>query len=294
MELLERAPFLQTLAEYAGEARQGNGRLVLLSGESGMGKTVLLEAFQQQLDGARWLWGSCDGLLTPRPLGPLFDIGLQLDGELAELCRQGAPRDQLFAAFLAELAAPRTFTVVVIEDVHWADEATVDLLSLLGRRLGRIPALLLVSFRDDELAVDHPLRVVLGDLATQRSTRRMRLPPLSGDAVAALAAPRDVDSAELHRITGGNPFYVSEILEAGWPSIPPTVRDAVGARLARTTPGARRVVETAAVIGGRISLGLLTAALNGSDPGTGAGGHVDEGLESGILVADGPAVRFRH
>ena len=290
MELLERTPFLQTLAEYAGEARQGNGRLVLLSGESGMGKTVLLEAFQQQFAGARWLWGSCDGLLTPRPLGPLFDIGLQLDGELAELCRQGAPRDQLFAAFLAELAAPRTFTVVVIEDVHWADEATVDLLSLLGRRLGRIPALLLVSFRDDELAVDHPLRVVLGDLATQRSTRRMRLPPLSGDAVAALAAPRDVDSAELYRITGGNPFYVSEILEAGWPSIPPTVRDAVGARLARTTPGARRVVETAAVIGGRVDLGLLSAAMNG----LGSAAHLDECLDTGILVPDGAALRFRH
>src|SRR5262245_54253016 len=292
MELLERTPFLQTLAEYAGEARQGNGRLVLLSGESGMGKTVLLEAFQQQLAGARWLWGSCDGLLTPRPLGPLFDIGSQLDGELADLCRRGAPRDQLFAAFLAELAAPATFTVVVIEDVHWADEATVDLLSLLGRRLGRIPALLLVSYRDDELAVDHPLRVVLGNLATQRSTRRMRLPPLSVASVAALAGPREVDAAELHRVTGGNPFYVSEILEAGWPSIPPTVRDAVGARMARATPGCRRALEAAAVIGGRISLGLLTAALNGR--GTGAGEHVDKGLESGILVADGPAVRFRH
>jgi DNA-binding CsgD family transcriptional regulator len=290
MELLERAPFLQTLAEYAGEARQGNGRLVLLSGESGMGKTVLLEEFQRRAGDARWLWGSCDGLLTPRPLGPLFDIGSQLDGELAELCRRGAPRDQLFAAFLAELAAPKTFTVVVIEDVHWADEATADMLSLLGRRLGRIPALLLVSFRDDELAVDHPLRVVLGDLATQRATRRMRLPPLSGDAVAALAAPRDVDSAELHRITGGNPFYVSEILEAGWPSIPPTVRDAVGARLARTTPGARRVVETAAVIGGRVDLGLLSAAMNGS----GSAAHLDECLDTGILVPDGAALRFRH
>ena len=80
MELLERAAFLQTLAEYAGEAERGNGRLVLVSGESGMGKTVLLEEFQHQLPGARWLWGGCDGLLTPRPLGPLFDIGTQLDG----------------------------------------------------------------------------------------------------------------------------------------------------------------------------------------------------------------------
>jgi len=77
MKLLEREAFLDTLTGYARDARQGSGRLVLISGESGMGKTVLVEAFQQQLRDARWLWGSCDGLLTPRPLGPLFDIGPQ-------------------------------------------------------------------------------------------------------------------------------------------------------------------------------------------------------------------------
>src|SRR5262249_56703369 len=80
-------------------------------------------------------------------------------------------------------------------------------------------------------------RLVVGDLATQRATRRMRLPPLSVGAVRELVGQRDVDAAELHRITGGNPFYVSEILEAGWPSVPPTVRDVVGARLARASAG---------------------------------------------------------
>jgi predicted ATPase len=187
MELLERAAFLQTLAEYAAEARRGDGRLVLVSGESGMGKTVLLEAFQQRLPGARWLWGGCDGLLTPRPLGPLFDISAQLDGGFADLCHSGAPRDQMFTGFLAELGPPAPFTVAVIEDVHWADEATIDLLSFLGRRLGRAPALLLATYRDDEVGADHPLRMVLGDLATHRATRRMRLPPLSEEAVRALA-----------------------------------------------------------------------------------------------------------
>ena len=212
MELLERAAFLATLAEYAGEARRGNGRLVLVSGESGMGKTVLLEAFQECLPGARWLWGGCDGLLTPRPLGPLFDISAQLGGEFADLCHSGTPRDRLFTGFLAELGPPAHFTVAVIEDMHWADEATVDLLRFLGRRLGRVPALLLATYRDDELAPDHLFRMVLGDLATQRDTRRMRLPPLSEEAVSQLVGQRDVDAAELCRITGGNPFYVSEML----------------------------------------------------------------------------------
>src|SRR6516164_9912451 len=199
MELLERASFLRTLAEYADEARRGEGRLVLVSGESGIGKTVLLEAFQRRTAGTRWLWGGCDGLLTPRPLGPVFDIGTQLDGEFAAMCRDGAPRERLFTGFLAEIGRPAGFTVAVIEDVHWADEATIDLLSFLGRRLGRMPALPLASYRDDELAADHPLRLVLGDLATQRATRRMKLPPLSVDAVRELVGQRDVDAVELHR-----------------------------------------------------------------------------------------------
>jgi len=287
MELLERASFLQALAEYAGEAEQGDGRLVLLSGESGIGKTALLEAFQQR-SGGRWLWGACDGLLTPRPLGPLFDIGAQAGGELARLCHGGASRDQLFGAFLAEIDSPATLTVAVIEDVHWADEATLDLLRFLGRRLSRVRAMLLASYRDDELRDDHPLRMVLGDLATQRSTRRMRLPPLSGQAVRALVGQRDVDPAELHRVTGGNPFYVREIIEAGWPSIPPTVRDVVGARLARSTPAIRQALQAAAVIGTRMERRWLASVL--ADPDT----LVDEGLATGILVADGATLQFRH
>ena len=286
MELLERASFLRTLGEYAGDARVGDGRLVLVSGESGMGKTALLEAFQRQTSKNRWLWGACDGLLTPRPLGPLFDIAGQAGGELASLCRDGAERDRLFTAFLTEIDTSATLTVAVIEDVHWADEATLDLLSFAGRRLGRTRALLLATYRDDELADDHPLRRVLGNLATQRATRRMRLPPLSEEAVQALAGTRDVDAAELYRVTGGNPFYVSEIVEAGWPSVPPTVRDAVAARLGRLSPGTRRAVEAAAVMGVRVDLPLLSAVLEGSS--------VDECLATGILVADESGVRFRH
>ena len=198
-----------------------------MSGESGIGKTALLEEFERRSTGARWLWGACDGLLTPRPLGPLFDMAGQADGELADLSRDGAPRDRLFEAFLAELGSPAHRTVAVIEDVHWADEATLDLVSFAGRRLSRTRGLLLITYRDDELADDHPLRIVLGDLATQRATRRMGLPPLSPEAVRALAGARDAKAAagaggrpgpagdaagvgagvdELYRVTGGNPF----------------------------------------------------------------------------------------
>jgi DNA-binding CsgD family transcriptional regulator len=286
MQLLERGSFLHTLDEYAADARTGHGRLVLVSGESGMGKTALLEEFERRSAGTRWLWGACDGLLTPRPLGPLFDIAGQAGGELAELCRDGATRDQLFSAFIAEIGSPAQVTVAVIEDVHWADEATLDLLTFAGRRLGRTRGLLLATCRDDEMADDHPLRIVLGDMATQRAARRLRLPPLSQDAVRELAGERDVDAAELYRVTGGNPFYVSEIVAAGWPSVPATVRDVVAARLARLSPGSRRAVETAAVMGARVDVALL--ATGGEDS------PVDECLANGILLADSSGVRFRH
>ena len=105
--------------------------------------------------------------------------------------------------------------MVVIEDVHWADEATVDLLRYLGRRIANAAVLLIVTYRDDGLAADDPLRVALGELATQRSTRRIGLGPLSAEAVRVLADGSGLEPAELYRLTGGNPFYVTEVLRAG-------------------------------------------------------------------------------
>jgi DNA-binding CsgD family transcriptional regulator/tetratricopeptide (TPR) repeat protein len=287
MELLERSMFLDTLSAYAAEASTGNGRLVLVSGESGIGKTALVEAFQAQLHGARWLWGACDGLLTPRPLGPLFDIAVQAGGPLAQLCRDGATRDQLFEAFLAELDSPAALTVAVIEDVHWADESTIDLLRFVGRRLSRMKALVLVSYRDDESA-DDSMRMLLGDLATQRATRRIGLPPLSDDAVRALVGQHDVDAAELCRVTGGNPFLVCEAIEGGWPEIPPTVRDVVAARLARADTATRETIQTAALIGTHMNADLLRSVL---DEGPAV---FDDCLKTGILLPDATSLRFRH
>ena len=289
MELLERSLFLDALAEYAAEARHGSGRLVVVSGESGIGKTALVEAFQAQLHGARWLWGACDGLLTPRLLGPLFDIAAQVGGRLLELSRQGAKRDELFGAFLAELDSSAALTVVVIEDVHWADDATIDLLRFTGRRLGRMKALVLVTYRDDELG-DGPLRLLLGDLASQHATRRMGLPPLSDDAVQTLTGRRNVDAAELCRVTGGNPFLVCEAIEAGWPAIPipPAVRDVVSARLARSDAPVREALQAAAVIGTRIDRELLGSVLDGS------AALLDACMKTGLLATEASSLRFRH
>jgi predicted ATPase len=116
--LLEREAQLASLGEYAAEARCGDGRMVLVAGEAGVGKSALVEQLQRNLPGASWYWGACDGLFTPRPLGPLFDIAAKLGGELLELCRTGAPREALFGALLRQVSEPATLHVVVVEDVH--------------------------------------------------------------------------------------------------------------------------------------------------------------------------------
>ena len=134
--LLEREAQLASLGEYAGEARYGDGRMVLIAGEAGAGKSALIEQVQRDLPDANWFWGACDGLFTPRPLGPLFDIAAKLGGELLELCRADAPREDLFGALLRQISEPGALQVMVVEDIHWADEATIDLLRFLGGASG--------------------------------------------------------------------------------------------------------------------------------------------------------------
>ena len=288
VRLLERESQLASLAEYAGEARHGDGRLVLIAGEAGVGKSALVEQAERGLPEAAWYWGACDGLFTPRPLGPLYDIAGGLGGELLELCRADAPREELFGALLRQVSAPGKPHVLVVEDVHWADEATIDLLRFLGRRIRDIPVLLLVTYRDEGLGATDPLRVALGDLATQGCVRRIGLPPLSADAVAVLAGGSGLDPAALYRLTGGNPFYVSQAVQAGMSDVPASARDAVLARAARLGSDSRAVLDDAALIGTRVEVALLDSVA-GCPPSV-----IDELLASGLLTGDGAAVTFRH
>ncbi|HEY2795159.1 MAG TPA: ATP-binding protein, partial [Micromonosporaceae bacterium] len=199
--LLERESPLASLSEYAAGAGRGDGRLVLISGEAGVGKSALIEQLAVDRPDARWSWGSCDGLFTPRPLGPLFDIAEQLGGDLLRLCRERRPRDDLFRSLLRTVSESGTLDVVVFEDMHWADEATVDLLRFLGRRLRTASVLLIASYRDDAPPAADPLRIALGELSGQRSTRRIGLAPLSAAGTAKLAEGSGLDPAQLHDLT---------------------------------------------------------------------------------------------
>jgi DNA-binding CsgD family transcriptional regulator/tetratricopeptide (TPR) repeat protein len=287
MRLIERESQLAALHQYADEAGHGQGRVVLISGEAGVGKSVLLEQFAEELNQASWLWSGCDGLFTPAALGPLLDIASHLDGELLRLCRAEARRDQIYGALLRQLSDLRTPTAIVIEDVHWADEATLDLLSYLGRRIQHLRVLLLVTYRDDALAADDPLRLTLGALASQRATRRLTVPPLSMGAVATLAQSTKIDPIELHELTAGNPFFVTEVLQAGSDAMPGSIRDAVLARMQALSGPAREVLEVAALIGSRMQSELLVSLVD--DPL-----EIDQLIKKGLLIKDRDDLRFRH
>jgi DNA-binding CsgD family transcriptional regulator/tetratricopeptide (TPR) repeat protein len=286
--VLERESQLAALHSYADEARAGDGRLVLVSGEAGIGKSTLVSELENTLFAATWFWGACDGLSTPRALGPLTDIAGQAGGDLQRACDEGAPRDALFDATLRMLRDASGLRVLVIEDVHWADEATLDMLRFLGRRVRNAHVLIVVTYRDDALGPHDPLQVTLGDLTTHRTTRRVVLGPLSEAAVRRLAADSPFEPAELYRLTGGSPFFVNEVLAFGGRGVPGTARDAVLARTAALGWEARRVLDHAAMIGTTVRPDLLREVSGATVD------HLDELLACGVLVGDGSMLRFRH
>src|SRR5215469_536256 len=219
--LLERSEQLKVLSEtLAGVAGSSRGRVALVAGEAGIGKTALLRRFCADVDGsARVLWAGCEPLFTPRPLGPVLDLAVMIGGEVAARAADGARPFDVAAALLRELRSAGP-SVLVLEDVHWADEATLDVVRLAGRRVADVPVLLVLSWRDDELGPSHPLRIVLGDLPGSDLVTRLELAGLSPQAVAELAGPAGVDAGELHRWTAGNPFFVTEVLAAGTGLVP--------------------------------------------------------------------------
>src|SRR5512133_1393688 len=171
VDLLERAAELAALDESLAAVRGGGGRLVLVGGEAGIGKTALVRAFCERAGAARTLSGACHALYTPRPLGPLLDVAEQAGGELATLADEGTTPSELVAALARELRRHPN-TIVVLEDLHWADEATLDVVRLLARRIETLPALVVATFRDDELDRSHPLRIVVGELPAGRAVDR--------------------------------------------------------------------------------------------------------------------------
>ncbi len=289
MALLERGPAQQAAADYLADAASGNGRLVFVAGEAGVGKTVFVDSVVEAAAGGVSLAeGSCDGSTTPAPLGPLRDMLPDLPDDVWP---DGADRFDVFTRLTEALRDPQRPFLLVIEDAHWADDATLDLVRHLARRVHRLRALVLISYRSEEATGQHPLRVVLGDVASAVGVRRIDLGPLTPAAVRRLveAAPGGgVDADELYRETGGNPFYVTEVLAAGGNAVPRSVHDAVLSRTARLSAAAREVLDVVALAGPRAELSLAAVVSPGSEAA------LDEALGAGVLQLQGDVLMFRH
>ncbi|MDD7937190.1 AAA family ATPase [Actinomycetospora lutea] len=280
--LLERATQLEVLSGTLAPAAAGQGSVVLLAGEAGIGKTSLIRSFTAAVpSGFRVLVGACDDLVTPRTLGAVRDAFAGHSPRLDRVLAEGT-RDDVLVGVLAELAEGRP-TVLVVEDVHWADDATLDVLRYVSRRIERTSAVLVVSYRDDEVGRDHPAQRLLGGL-TGTPAHRVVVPRLSQAAVARLAG---TTSGSLFALTGGNPFYVTEVVAAGEDAVPLTVADAVMARVHGLPAATRAALEQLAVVPSQVELPLARALLGDLTV-------LAEAERRGVLEVRPDAVAFRH
>lgn len=317
---------LRTLGEALGAARDGSGRLVVVGGEAGAGKTRLVTEFLAGAHGAVTLVGGCLELgESVMPLAPLAGILRQVARDLgdqpaAELIgpelagflpgRRQVPLDphwtsqlnmfEASRAVLERLAEDRP-VVVVIEDLHWADRSTLDLLSWLARNLADSRVLLVATYRSDEMRRSHPLRPVLAELGRLPHVERVELEPLSEgevtDLLAAIhgsAVPPDL-AREVADRSEGNPFFAEELFAAaGERGVPLTLRDILSARLDALPGPAKEVLRIAAAAGRRVDHRLLevVAALDADELDAGLRAAVD--AQALVSDPDGFGYRFRH
>ncbi|MGW3667669.1 ATP-binding protein [Streptomyces sp. NPDC005141] len=288
--MLERDLELARLAAAAREAADGAGSVALVFGEAGIGKSSLVKALPKVLPGeARVLLGECDDLATRRPLGPFRDLVGSVGAELARALTAGGDRHRVYDALRAELRTAPHPVVLVVEDVHWADEASLDALRFLVRRVERLPAVLVLTYRDDELDREHPLRHLLGQVSRAERVHRLPLERLSAAAVHRLSAASELDPAEVYEVTSGNPFFVAEVVAAGGTGgVPPTVVDAVLARLRGLDDDTRDALEQLAVVPSAVERPLADALLPDGMAALAAA------EQRGLLIVTPQRASFRH
>lgn len=291
---LERDAELSVLADAVRAAAGGHGSVVLVMGEAGIGKSSLVEALRAHLPAeGRMLVGYCDDLATPRVLGPFRDLVGSVGTELSRAVTDGSDRNRVLTALRAELDWAEHPTVLVVEDVQWADDATLDALRYLIRRIADLPAVLTLTYRDDELTREHPLHGLLGQASRSDHVRHLPLRRLSAEAVRQLSAGSPVNADDLFALTSGNPFFVHELLaSAQGERVPRTIVDAVLARVRRLDPPVQDVLEQLAVVPSAAPRWLVDALVPDSVPGRVAALAAAE--QGGLLTVSTNRISFRH
>jgi len=324
------------LHDHLSAALAGHGSLVLIGGEAGIGKTALAEALCREAAarGALVLIGRCYDLTETPPYGPWLEVfahyqptesGPSLPAAFARRSILGdvASQADLFRQVLGFLAAlcAQIPLVILLDDAHWMDPASRDLLRVLARSLTLRPLLLLVTYCLDELTRRHPLAQLLPLLVREASAVRFALHPLESEDTAALVRARfALPAADTARLVAylderaeGNPFFVSELLqtleeegllrphtgkwvlgELGGVLVPPLLRQVIDGRVARLDAKAQAVLAAAAVIGQDVPLDLLVALIDADEESIGV--MIEQGIDAHMLepLPGGAGVRFTH
>ena len=288
MELLERSDSLEKLKSAFEQAIMGKGQTVFISGEAGIGKTALVRAFlKQQKDRYILLEGFCDNLFAARPLGPLFDIAPKLGNHFEDILKANVGRDQIFPAVLDVLESQAKPVILLFEDIQWADEATLDFIRYLARRISQLPCLFIMTLRDTEIQDNYSYRVILGELPPTDYTK-LQLQPLSKSTVDSMATHAGKNGEEIYKLTAGIPYYVSEVLANYHNKIPETVRDSILSLYHRQFDQTRELWEKISVIPGRIELEVLKHMHTASSR------VVEFCYRAGIILDDGSSISFKH
>jgi ATP/maltotriose-dependent transcriptional regulator MalT len=288
MELIERDEILRSLQMKFDSVVDGEGHCILLSGEAGFGKTSLINAFcKEKKKNCNIYVGTCDALFTPRPLAPVYDIILQIRGDSWENDLNITDRSALFSHLFHELENQQGTTLIVIEDIHWADEATLDFIKFLARRITRLQCLFILTYRDNEILSSHPLRNVFGQLPPDSFTR-LQLTPLSREAVEKMSEERGYKGEDVYSISGGNPFYVNEILASYSIGIPDNIKDAILSSYHRLDDQTKQVWQILSVL----PTGFEMKYLEKVEPQY--AGAIHNCLELEILVQKNGLLSFKH
>ncbi|HZM77092.1 MAG TPA: AAA family ATPase [Candidatus Limnocylindrales bacterium] len=285
LRMLEREREIAELGAAVREAGSGSGSVVLVHGEAGIGKSSLVEAFGRSLPpGIRMLAGYCDDLATQRTLGPFRDLLGNVGADLTRALRDGGDRGRVFEALRVELSGGAP-TVLVIEDVQWADDATLDALRYLARRIARWPAVLILTYRDDE----PPLAGLPGHISRAERVRILPLSSLSREAVRDLSVGSGLDPGEVFAVTSGNPFFVAEVLACGsTAAVPPTVAVAVLDRIRGLDSSVQEILEILSVVPAAADRWLWSELTGG------AWAALDVAEQRGLLAVTPQRVAFRH
>ncbi|MCU1358914.1 MAG: transcriptional regulator, LuxR family, partial [Ilumatobacteraceae bacterium] len=283
--ILEREAELAVLAGLVDGTGSSGGRVVLVRGEAGIGKSTLVnQLIDDSRDRAHTLLGTCDDLLTAQPFGSIWDIA-RVDPSLVQPLSNGDRRAVMET--MLDLLSRKRPTIVVLEDTQWADEATLDLITFLGRRIRRANGLLMLTYRDGEVDVDHPLRQVIGELPPQNLVR-LSLSRLSAAAVSSMMTSQSFSIGAVLALTGGNPLFVTEVLASGTDAVPLSVSDAVLARASKVSRVGRRLLDLVSVVPGQVERSTIARVLQPTEA------HLAECVRHGLLRVDGDSLSFPH